>query len=146
MFGKRGMDLYEKVHGRDESPIEETYEAKSIGEQETFEHDTRDVQFLSERLRALCQDVINRLTAEGFTHFRTVVLTVRFADFETKSRSHTLPSPAGHLRVLEAEATKLFLPFLDERENPHGKLIRLIGVRIEKLERFGVHAQAPLIE
>jgi DNA polymerase IV (DinB-like DNA polymerase) len=146
MFGKRGMDLYEKVHGRDESPIEETYEAKSIGEQETFEHDTRDVQFLSERLEALCQDVIGRLTAEGFTHFRTVVLTVRFADFETKSRSHTLPSPAGHLRVLEAEATKLFLPFLDERENPHGKLIRLIGVRIEKLERFGVHAQAPLIE
>jgi DNA polymerase IV (DinB-like DNA polymerase) len=146
MFGKRGVDLYEKAHGRDGSLIEETYEAKSIGEQETFEQDTRDMSVLVERLRAICQDVIGRLAAEGFTHFRTVVLTVRFADFETKSRSHTLPSPTGQLRVLEAEATKLFLPFLDERENPHAKLIRLIGIRIEKLERFGVHAQAPLIE
>ena len=146
MFGKRGLDLYQKIRGRDESPIEETYEAKSIGEQETFEQDTRDESVLVERLRAICQDVIDRLAAEGFTHFRTVVLTVRFADFETKSRSHTLPSPTGDPRVLEEEARKLFVPFLDERENPHAKLIRLIGVRLEKLERFGVHAQAPLIE
>jgi len=48
--------------------------------------------------------------------------------------------------VLEEEARKLFLPFLDERENPQGKLIRLLGVRVEKLERFGIHAQAPLID
>jgi hypothetical protein len=50
------------------------------------------------------------------------------------------------LKVLEEEATKLFAPFLNERENPNGKLIRLIGIRVEKLERFGVHVQAPLIE
>lgn len=146
MFGKRGLDFYEKIHGRDETPIEENYETKSIGEQETFEQDTRDSQFLVGRLKALCQDVMNRVAAEGFTHFHRVVLTVRFADFETHSRSHTLPSPTADPRVLEEEATKLFLPFLDDRENPHGKLIRLIGVRVEKLERFGVHVQAPLIE
>ena len=52
----------------------------------------------------------------------------------------------GDPKVLEEAATKLFVPFLDERENPHGKLIRLVGVRVEKLERFGVHSQAPLIE
>jgi len=90
--------------------------------------------------------VIHRVAAEGFTHFHRAVLTVRFADFETHSRSHTLASPTGDPHVLEGEAMKLFVPFLDERENPHGKLIRLIGVRVEKLERFGVHAQAPLIE
>lgn len=74
------------------------------------------------------------------------MLTVRLADFETHSRSHTLASPMRDLKVLEEEATKLFVPFLDERENPHGKLIRLIGVRAERLERFGVHVQAPLLE
>lgn len=144
MFGKRGLDLYEKIHGRDESPIEENYESKSIGEQETFEQDTGDSQFLSERLKALCRDVMHRVAAEGFTHFRRIVLTVRFADFETHSRSHTLVSPMRDPKVLEEEATKLFVPFLDKRENPHGKLIRLIGVRAEKLERFGAHVQAPL--
>jgi DNA polymerase IV (archaeal DinB-like DNA polymerase) len=146
MLGKRGSDLYEKVRGRDESAVEEIYETKSIGEQQTFEQDTCDTQLLVERLSAICQDVLGRLTAEGFTHFRTVVLTVRFADFETKSRSHTLHFPTRRPEVLEEEATKLLMPFLDERENPHRKLIRLIGVRLEKLEQFGVHAQAPLIE
>jgi nucleotidyltransferase/DNA polymerase involved in DNA repair len=146
MFGKRGLDLHEKVHGRDESPIEEHYETKSVGEQETFEEDSRDPQFLVARLRALCQDVMRRVAAEGFTHFLRVVLTVRFADFETHSRSHTFPSPVGDPQVLEAQATALFAPFLDERDNPHGKLLRLIGVRVEKLEQFGVHAQVPPIE
>jgi len=145
-FGKRGLDLYEKVRGRDEAPVEENYEAKSIGVQETFEQDTRDSRFLVERLKAMCRDVIGRLAAERCTHFRTVVLTVRFADFETKSRSHTLPTPTCDPKVLEEEVVKLFAPFLDERENPDGKMIRLVGVRIEKLERFGVHDQAPLIE
>lgn len=83
MFGKRGVDLYGKIRGRDESPIEEAYETKSIGEQETFDQDTRDSQFLAERLAAMCRDLIDRLTAEGFTHFRSVVLTVRLADCAT---------------------------------------------------------------
>ncbi len=89
---------------------------------------------------------MGRLAAEGFTHFRRVVLTVRFADFETKSRGHTLPSPTGDPLILEEEASRLIELFLDEQENPHGKLIRLVGVRIEKLERFGVHTRPALIE
>lgn len=28
---------------------------------------------------------------------------------------------------------KLLLPFLDQRENPHRKRIRLLGLRVEKL-------------
>ena len=146
MFGKRGWDLYEKIRGRDESPVEETYEVKSIGEQETFEEDTGDSFFLAGRLRAMCEDVMRRVTAEGFTHVCRVVLTVRFADFETKSRSHTLSVPTNSLMVLQREAMNLLMPFLDDRENSQRKLIRLIGVRVEKLEQFGVHAQAPLIE
>lgn len=146
LFGKRGWDLYEKIRGRDESPVKETYEVKSVGEQETFDRDTGDASFLLERLRALCEDVMRRVTAEGFTHFRTVVLTVRFADFDTVSRSYTLPVPAKSLPVLQREAMNLLSPFLDDRENPQGKLIRLIGIRVEKLEQFGVHSQVPLIE
>jgi nucleotidyltransferase/DNA polymerase involved in DNA repair len=62
-----------------------------------------------------------------------VVVTVRFADFDTYSRSHTLGGPAASLRLLTFEAMKLLMPFLDRRENPRQKLIRLIGVRVEKL-------------
>lgn len=133
MLGKRGVDLYDKIRGLDASPIEEFSEPKSIGEQETFESDTLDSRMLFNELAVLSKDVIDRLHREGFQCFRTVVLTVRFGDFETKSRAHTLARPAEDETTLQREAMKLLMPFLDRRENPHRKLIRLLGVRVEKL-------------
>lgn len=133
LLGKRGLDLYEKVRARDDAPVVEAYEIKSVGEQETFLRDTRDRKFLTRRLREMCRDVKERLEEEGFKQFRTVVLTVRFADFETKSRSRTLSAPTGSPAILEEEAMKLLEPFLDGRENTQRKLIRLIGLRLEKL-------------
>jgi DNA polymerase IV (DinB-like DNA polymerase) len=75
------------------------------------------------------------MLAEGFTTFRTVVVTVRFADFDTHSRSHTLAAATDSPDRLRFTAMKLLMPFLDRRENPHRKLLRLIGVRVEKLEK-----------
>lgn len=134
MFGKWGIDLYDKIRGIDDSPIQEFYEAKSVGEQETFLRDTRDSGFIVEHMRIMCKDILHRLFEEGFKTFRTVVITVRFADFETKSRSRTLAHPADSLKDLELEAMRLLLPFFDRRKNPKLKLIRMIGVRVEKLE------------
>ena len=133
MFGKRGLGFYDEVRGRDESPLQEHYEPKSIGEEETFDQDTRDAMLIGERLKALCQEVMKRFAREGFETFRTVVVKVRFADFETHQRAHTLRNAANSAATLEREALKLLLPFLDRRENPHRKAIRLIGVRVEKL-------------
>jgi nucleotidyltransferase/DNA polymerase involved in DNA repair len=62
---------------------------------------------------------------------------VRFADFETFTRSHTRPEPATSLRTLIFAAMQLLMPFLDRRGNPRRKLIRLIGVRVEKLGKEG---------
>jgi nucleotidyltransferase/DNA polymerase involved in DNA repair len=132
-FGKWGPELYERIRGRHDSPLVTEWERKSVGEQETFAQDTRDLEFIFQRLWALGREVHRRLLAEGFQTFRTVVVTVRFADFDTYSRSHTLGEPAASLRLLTFEAMKLLMPFLDRRENPRGKLIRLIGVRVEKL-------------
>ena len=50
------------------------------------------------------------------------------------------------ITVLQRDAMKLLMPFLDDRETPQRKLIRHIGVRVEKLEEFGVRLQAPLLE
>jgi len=134
-FGKWGPSLYERLRGRHDSPLVTSWEPKSVGEQQTFAQDTRDLEFIFSRLWELCREVHRRFTAGGFRTYRTVVLTVRFADFETSSRSHTRVTPAASLRRLTFEAMKLLLPFLDRRENPRGKLIRLIGVRVEKLAR-----------
>ncbi len=134
-FGKWGLDMYDKVRGKGSERLTLTWEPKSVGEQETFAQDTRDLDFLFQRLWHLCGRVWQRLKEEGFRGFRTVVLTVRFQDFQTISRSHTLPRPTASGRVLRFEAMKLFMPFLDRRENPRHKAIRLLGVRVEKLVR-----------
>lgn len=133
MMGKWGAELYRKVRGIDDSPVTEEYEIKSIGEQETFEEDSRDSAFILARLKELSTSVLERLTRSDFKTFKAAVVTVRFSDFETKTRTRTLPQPASGLKTLEFEAVRLILPFFDKRENPRGKSIRLIGVRVEKL-------------
>lgn len=138
MMGKWGLELYERVRGRDNSPIQTYYELKSVGEQETFGKDTGKSEFIVARALLLCEGVYRRLLEGGFRTFRTVVITVRFADFETKTRSHTLPRAVGSLKELEAEASSLLKPFFDRRENPKNKLFRMIGVRVEKLGKISL--------
>ena len=133
MLGKWGADLFRRVRALDDAPVQESYETKSIGEQDTFFHDTLDMTVIFDRLKSLCASVFRSFRQSGFTGFRTVVITVRFADFETRTRSHTFPEPVDRPNVLEFEAMKMLMPFLDGRLNPQRKLIRLIGVRVEKL-------------
>ncbi len=134
MVGRWGLELYEKFRGRSTSPIIEHEEVKSVSEQTTFEADTLDPQFIFARLNSLCKNICKRLKEEHFTTFRTVTVTVRFADFETHTHAHTLPKPAYSLTTLQQDAVKLLLSYLDARKNPKHKLIRLIGVRVQKLK------------
>ncbi|TSC75418.1 MAG: DNA polymerase IV [Parcubacteria group bacterium Gr01-1014_33] len=134
LLGKWGKALYHKIRGQDDSPVEENYEIKSIGAEETFSQDTLDPALLLESIEKMCRDILKRFRKDKCTSFRTVAIKVRFSDFKTISRAHTLDYPARKLDVLRFEALKLFMPFLDKRENPHKKLIRLVGVRMEKLE------------
>ena len=133
-FGKRGLDWYAKIRAQDDSPVEEYWEPKSISEQETFDEDTLDSQVLVERLSQLSDGVFARLAQEGFDACRTVALTVRFSDFTTVTRAHTFPEPVRDGLVVRRELLKLLLPFLDRRENPRRQRVRLLGVRVEKLQ------------
>ncbi len=148
-LGKWGADLYEKLRGRDESPLMAERVAKSVGHDVTFAHDmpiasARERKALTDALARIAGEVIKRLTGGGFKSFRSVSIVVRFAGFTTKTRAVTLEKPvavepgaavgpAGALRTIEFQSLRLFMPFLDRRENPERKAIRLIGVRVERL-------------
>ena len=142
-FGRWGEDLYAKARGLSESPVSNEWEPKSIGEQETFEHDTLDAAFVLERAQELARSVSQRLGRQGIPAFRTVTVTVRFADFATFTRSHTAREPLVTAEALYTGAVRLLLPFLDHRENPTQKKIRLIGVRAEKLVRAPAPSSYP---
>lgn len=134
MFGKWGVDLYEKARGNDDSPLSLAREAKSIGAEETFGADTLNSATILERFKELINEVFRRFKGEGFNSFKTVAIKVRFSDFETKTSAHTLLGPLYSKNTLYFESVKLLIPYLDRRKNPKQKLIRLVGLRIEKLK------------
>lgn len=133
--GKWGEDIWEKAHGIDDSLVTVEREIKSISEQETFEKDTASAAFILDELNKLASRVIERMHNDKISSFKTVTIVVRFADFITKNRAHTLKDYTDSLTIFRNEAIKLILPFLDRRENPKKKLIRLIGVGIEGFDK-----------
>lgn len=132
-LGKWGREIFMKIRGIDDSPLIQGHEVKSIGEQETFAQDTKNLSFILGCLEKLCRSIHARIIKGGFSGFRTVVVTVRFSDFETVSRAHTLGAQNSTFERFYFEAVKLLSPFLNSKENPKSKQIRLIGVRAEKL-------------
>ena len=149
MMGKSGGALYEKFRGQSDSPLITEYVAKSIGRHETFAHDMppgeklADRKFLEKTLAELTEDVWRNFFSDAargdYATFRRVTITVRFADFKTVTRATTLTKPVaatdpGARDVLHFQALRLFMPFLDRRENPKRKAFRLLGVRVEGLK------------
>jgi DNA polymerase-4 len=87
-FGKHGPDLLALARGLDDRAVEPDAQPKSMGAEETFERDTRDVELLRATLRGQSERVARELRTEGYAG-RTVTLKLRFADFSTITRAHT---------------------------------------------------------
>jgi DNA polymerase IV (DinB-like DNA polymerase) len=136
-FGKWGEQLFDRCRGIDASPVTNEWTRKSLGEQETFEQDTRTQSLVTERLDLMAERIVTKLRAKDFKRFHTVTLTVRFGDFQTSNRSRTIKEgiavDENALPRLRNEAAALLAPFFDARENPRDKAFRLIGLRVEKL-------------
>lgn len=129
-FGKWGEDMYRRARGIDDSEIELERQIKSISEQETFEQDVRSPAVLLQRMEEMAKRVIERVGKEQIRGFKTVTIMIRFDDFETKTRSHSYADFTLSEKLLQTESLKLFLPFLDRRENPKQKAFRLVGVGV----------------
>jgi DNA polymerase IV (DinB-like DNA polymerase) len=150
MMGKWGTELYEKLRGRSNAPIATDSVQKSISEQITFDKDIpvngklKDRKLLEAALGDLAADVYANLCHEiksgaPFSSFKSVGITVRFVDFTTKTRIVTLKelvriSDTVALKTIQFQALRLFMPFLDRRENPEHKAIRLLGVKVERFK------------
>ena len=135
MLGKHGVGIYYSARGIDNDPVTEYREIKSIGEQTTFYKNTLDFNLIFNVFRELSDNVFKRFIKSEFSKFNTITITIRFADFETKTSSRSLKEgiTRNDKKRFNLEILKLVFPFLDKRRNPKKKLIRLIGVRLEKL-------------
>lgn len=121
------IKLHELSHGEDVREVTTERVEKSIGTEATFEHDIRDVASLERELLRMSEKVGRKLRSSGVMT-RTVSIKVRWSSFQTVTRSRTLHEPTNVTRRIFLTAREL-LHDLD----PHGKPVRLLGVRAEGL-------------
>ena len=121
-----GRHLHALARNDDPRPVETERPVKSIGHEETFARDLTERADLVRELIRMCERVAMRLRTEALAA-RTVQLKVRFGDFRTITRSHTLPEPTDLARDIQAEARAL----LDDVDCTPG--VRLLGVSAHQL-------------
>jgi DNA polymerase-4 len=112
--------------GRDPRRVQPERVEKSVSGETTFDVDIGDADVLRRTLLALSNRVAARLRAAGYAG-RTVAIKVRLADFQTLSRSRTLPRATDVAREVFDIAWALFQALAP------GDKIRLLGVRVEGL-------------
>lgn len=127
-FGKLGLSLFRKVRGIDNSPVEADRERKSLGKERTFQEDIKTDKEALHFLRYLSIEVFDTLR-EKQMHGKTVVLKVRYSDFETHTRRKTLFNYVENEDELYATIYNLWQEVADVEKG-----VRLIGVTITNLD------------
>ena len=126
-FGKWGLALAGKARGEDaggwfDSEVAAEHDAKSISHEHTYNEDTANQAQLESTLMRLCEMVGRRLRESNF-HARTVQLKLRYKDFTTITRAHSLPNPTQLDTEIFEHIRALF------RKNwKKGVQVRLLGV------------------
>src|SRR5581483_6202031 len=126
-FGKWGLALAGKARGEDaggwfDTAVGEHTEAKSISHEHTYNEDTADVQQLESTLMRL-SEMVGRRLREGGLHARTIQLKLRYTDFITITRAHTISEPTQIDTEIFEQVRWLFL-----KNWRKGEQVRLLGV------------------
>ena len=128
MFGSaHGTTLFDLASGRDDRRVVTDRVVRSIGHEQTFAVDDRDLESLSSKVRELAVSVAARCRGRGVAG-RTISLKVRFADFETIDRSRSLERPATTAGEIAAVANELLAAV------ELGRGVRLLGVSVSHLD------------
>ncbi len=126
------------AHGIDDRDVVPYEAPKSIGHEETFEHDMDDDVTILRELLALSGKVASRLRADGY-HARTITMKVRLATFTTLTRSKTMSDATDVGADLYHTVAGLYRALPGERRR-----VRLLGVQASGLVPAGAEQLALL--
>jgi DNA polymerase-4 len=132
-FGKWGMALAGKARGEDaggwfDSEVGADTDPKSISHEHTYNHDTADIEQLESTLMRL-SEMVGRRLRENRLRARTIQLKLRYQDFTTITRAHSLAEPTQLDTEIFEQIRTLF------RNNwRKGAKVRLLGVHVSGFE------------
>ncbi|TVQ78670.1 MAG: DNA polymerase IV [Phycisphaeraceae bacterium] len=129
-LGSYGEEIARKADGRDDRPVRVDREAKSIGREETFPEDLGDPEEVRRVLLWHAEQVARRLRRAA-VQASGITVKIRYGNFETISRSSTLPEPTDSTDELYRGSRVLF----DEWASRSFRPVRLIGLTATSLTR-----------
>ncbi len=139
-FGKSAQYYFNVARGIDNRPVHSSRTRKSIGSETTFAQNLHEATEMEAVLKRLAERVVSDMQTKALEG-STLSIKVRFANFDTYTRSHSQP---GGIRRLE-DATRQ-LPYLLARalEENNAQPVRLLGVSISGLKPLDPEAATQL--
>lgn len=122
-----GSQIYNLARGIDERPVQPDQQIQSIGHELTFTTDTAEWDFLRRQLANLSEKVGWRLR-EHKLQAKTITIKVRFHNFKTITRSHTLVQSFNDDDTIFQEAILLLQAISLEP-------VRLLGVTVSNFSQ-----------
>jgi len=133
-FGKWGLALAGKARGEDaggwfDSEVGADSDPKSISHEHTYNEDTANPEQIESTLMRL-SELVGRRLREHQLHACTLQLKLRYKDFTTITRAHSLSAPTQLDTEIFEEVRALF------RKNwRKGTQVRLLGVHASSFEK-----------
>jgi DNA polymerase-4 len=131
-FGASGEVLQRFASGIDDREVEPPAVTKSASRETTFGQDTRDPARLESTLRYLGERVGADLRRKG-KRARCVTLKLRYGDFTTITRRHTLSQSTDSDQAIFETGQRLMKRALAGEKRP----VRLIGIGVSELVEAG---------
>ena len=126
-FGKSGRHYYKMVRGIDDREVKPHRTRKSYGKERTFSEDVGDLDRVNNFLDELAESI-----AEGMqkipTAGKTITLKVRYKNFDTITRSHSLSHHTNKKEEISTVACQLL-----EQTDVGKRDIRLLGISLSNL-------------
>jgi len=119
--------LRQLSHGDDPRPVEPHRDAKSSSTENTYAEDLIALDSIRAELDRMARENAEWLT-RSHLKARTVTIKVRYADFKTVTRSHTLSVPTADADLIASWAVELIT-----RTEAGRTPVRLLGVRVQGL-------------
>lgn len=136
-FGKSGQHYWNISRGIDNREVKPDRIRKSIGAENTFMSDLRDLELARAELRPLAEKVWAH-AEKTKTRGKTVTVKVKYGDFRQITRAKSLPRPVEGPAELLALAEDLLAPVFAD---PRG--VRLLGITLSGLESAAPDQGAP---
>ena len=127
-FGRFGYDLYRRARGISNSPVKTHRARKSIGKERTYGKLLYRMEDIQKELSGLAQRVVQSLGRHQKVG-KTIVVKIRYADFQTLTKRRTLDIPTNDEEVILRIATEIV-----DQVGELDRGVRLLGITLTNLE------------